>query len=195
MSARRPTFSWRSIPWSAPPTERLVWPAPKLAGMSEPQDPHVLEAGHAPTPFTAYEIRRGCPPGRTVRVLVEPSDGPSSLRMNRFGEGDETGAWHESQDLAADGSARGPVEREWVTWLELQRHASFPADQTVIRPETIVTALGRRECLCYSVVRDGGGTSTFWFDPMLPGMPIRYSSEVDGRQTMVVTLIANDMPA
>ena len=54
-------------------------------------DPHVLEPGHAPTPFTAEEIRRGCPPGRTIRMLVEIEGVEPAYRVNRFVGCDEAG--------------------------------------------------------------------------------------------------------
>lgn len=38
------------------------------------EDPRVVQPGHAQTPFTADEIREGCPTGRTIGLLVEPPD-------------------------------------------------------------------------------------------------------------------------
>ncbi len=37
----------------------------------QPADPHILHPDHAPTPFTADEIRTGCPAGRTVTMAVD----------------------------------------------------------------------------------------------------------------------------
>jgi len=47
-------------------------------------DPHVLVPGTAPTPLTADEIRAGSAEGRTITLLVEPAEGPSWQRVNRF---------------------------------------------------------------------------------------------------------------
>ena len=55
-------------------------------------DPYVLGPGLLPTPFTADEIRAGCPDGRTIRLLVEPARGESFVRVDRFTLGDDRGA-------------------------------------------------------------------------------------------------------
>ena len=151
--------------------------------MNEPID-------HAPTPFTADEIRAGCPPGRTVQLLIEPAGGEPQLRMHRFAESDAEGAWYETQDLTMDGTPLGELGRQWVTWAELQSHASFPAEGTEIGEEVLETELGRHACLRYTV-RNGEEVRTFWFDRALPGMPIRYATEVGGRVTVTVTMVAN----
>ena len=49
-------------------------------------DPHQLRPDHLPTPFSADEIRVGCP-GRTVRSLVTPAGRYACLRYtNRDGD-------------------------------------------------------------------------------------------------------------
>ena len=51
--------------------------------MSYADDPHVLSPDLLPTPFSADEIRDGCPAGRTCRTLVEPADAkPSDARLS-----------------------------------------------------------------------------------------------------------------
>src|SRR5688500_4138556 len=47
-------------------------------------DPHVLEDGHAPTPFLLEEIRMGSPVGRTIRVLVEVDGVEPYVRVQRY---------------------------------------------------------------------------------------------------------------
>jgi len=56
------------------------------------RDPHVLAPGQAPTPFSADEIRGGCPAGRTIRLRVVMVGETPFLRVSRFVECDETGA-------------------------------------------------------------------------------------------------------
>ena len=152
-------------------------------------DPHVMAPGHAPTPFTADEIRRACPVGRTVRLLIEPADGPPVHRLSRFVRCDERGATVEVSGVGADGEPDGPPDVDEVLWLDLQRHASFPADRTAIESETIETPLGAQECRRYTVT--GGATKqVFWFAVDLPGMPIRYLTEEDGGVVQTVTVVA-----
>lgn len=134
--------------------------------MTDP-DAHVLAPGLAPTPFTAAEIRAGCPEGR-VSVVRHP-DGLVAIR---FAEGDEEGAWIEDTPVDEEGRPAGEVERERSTWLELQEHAAFPAEHTTIDRVELLGPLDQRRCLRYRV-RRGDATLLFWFAVDLPGMPIR----------------------
>ena len=134
--------------------------------MTDP-DPHVLAPGLAPTPFTAAEIRAGCPAGRVSVVRT-----PAGLTAIRFAEDDEEGAWIEDTPLDEHGRPCGPVERERSTWLELQEHAAFPAEHTTIDRVELLGHLEQRRCLRYTV-RRGEATLVFWFAVDLPGMPIR----------------------
>jgi hypothetical protein len=156
-------------------------------------DAHILAAGHAPTPFTADEIRDGCPEGRTVRLLVESEVAEPFIRINRFADCDDDGAIIEQWHLTAGGEPAGEIQRHRSTWLELQSHASFPADLTTIAPDTIVSPLGEIECLRYTVT-DGTSVNTFWFAPSAPGMPVKYRGEDDGRVTGTVTVVSNESP-
>lgn len=159
----------------------------------EPSDPHVLGPGLLPTPFTADEIRQGCPDGRLIRLRIEADGQLVGFRTNRFSAGDADGATLESQRFAADGTETGPPEADRVTWRQLQAHAAFPAASTTRLAETIETPLGMNECLRYTRV-DGDEVSTFWFARALPGMPIRFESEAGGRVTSRVTMIESSMP-
>ncbi|MEN2741776.1 hypothetical protein ABCS02_28660 [Microbacterium sp. X-17] len=134
--------------------------------MTDP-DPYVLAPGLAPTPFTAAEIRAGCPEGR-VSVVRHPD----RLVAIRFAEGDDEGAWIEDTPLDEEGRPAGEVERERSTWLELQEHAAFPAEHTTIDRVELLGPLAQRRCLRYRV-RRGDATLVFWFAVDLPGMPIR----------------------
>ena len=96
------------------------------------RDPHVLEPGQAPTPFTADEIRQGCPAGRTIRLRVEAVGQTPFHRVSRFVECDEAGATMERARLSLDGVPLGEPEVDRVTWRDLQAHASFPANDTTI---------------------------------------------------------------
>ena len=156
-------------------------------------DPHVLGPGLLPTPFTADEIRRGCPDGRLIRLLVEIDGREPFVRTNRFVGGDAEGSTIESQRLTLDGEALGEVEAARTTWLQLQAHASFPADSTTRAAEMIETPLGSQDCLRYTRT-EGAEVSTFWFARSAPGMPIRYQFEEAGRVTSRVTMTENVLP-
>ena len=87
----------------------------------------------------------------------------------------------------------GPAEASRSTWLELQGHASFPADRTDIKPETIDIPLGVLDCLRYTV-SDGSKVDTLWFAREAPGMPVKYIRHEAGRMVSSVKMIANTMP-
>jgi len=157
-------------------------------------DPHILGPGLLPTPFTADEIRAGCPDGRLIRLLVEVDGQEPFHRTNRFVGGDVEGATLESQRLALDGRPLGEVDAARTTWYQLQAHASFPAATTTRAAETIETPLGTNECLRYTQT-DGTTVSTFWFAKAAPGMPIRYQAEESGRVTSRVTMIESSVPS
>jgi hypothetical protein len=159
----------------------------------DPGDPHVLEPGRAPTPFTADEIRHGCPAGRTIRLRVDVPGETSILRVNRFLDCDASGATMERTRLSLDGDPLGAPEAARVTWRDLQDHASFPADRTTIESERIDTAIGELDCLRYTV-RDGSTEEVFWFARELPGMPIQYLTREAGDVVTTVAVVDNQMP-
>ncbi|MGV8965821.1 MAG: hypothetical protein ACOH2F_06035 [Cellulomonas sp.] len=130
-----------------------------------------------PTPFTADEIRSGCPDGRTVRTRDEEG----TVAVSRYVDGDVDGATLESWTEAPDGTPPSEHARTRVTWHQLQQHAAFPTDGTIVREEAIMTPLGELECARYDV-----GDLTFWFDLHRPGMPVRY-----GRAGSMTTMIAD----
>ena len=150
-------------------------------------DPHVLAPGQAPTPFTADEIRDGCPAGRTITLKIFQGEA-AFLRINRYVDCDEDGAVIERSRLTLDGSPVGEPESERETWAELQAHASFLADVTTIDDDRIETALGALDCLRYTV-RDGDTEQVFWFAKDLPGMPIHFQTKADGEVVSTVSVI------
>lgn len=150
-------------------------------------DPNVLHPGHAPTPFTADEIRAGCPLGRTITLSVD-GDGGSFLRTIRFLAVDADGADQESLATTKEGERLGEPSTARTSWVELQEHASFPSDATVIEVEALNTPLGRLECRVYEVDQDGE-KSRFWFAVDRPGMPVKIQTHVGERVTSTVTMI------
>jgi hypothetical protein len=150
----------------------------------------MLDPSHAPTPFTADEIRRGSPIGKTIALRVEPEREAAHTRINRFVSCDEKGATIERRRVPNDGEAHDPGETRQATWLDLQAHASFPAEQTTIEPEALETPMGTLACLRYTV-REGTTVHTFWFANELPGMPVKSTTVRQGRVISTVTMVRN----
>ena len=142
-------------------------------------DPHILQPGHAPTPFTAAEIREGCPAGRTVGVLIEPRDGDPYLTINTFVKVDEEGANTEVKSLTMDGEEIDPPVEVRSRWEDLQAHASFPAEQTEIAVDTLETPMGELRCKKYTVT-DGPTSDNYWFAVEKPGMPVKVETVAPG---------------
>jgi hypothetical protein len=156
-------------------------------------DPHRLRPDHLPTPFSAAEIRAGCPAGRTVRSLVVLPGQDPYVRVVRFTQVDEEGADQESWTETPDGTRLTEHERRRSTWLEFQGHASMPADSTEIAEETIDIPAGRFDCLRYTT-RDGDTVSTFWFARSAPGMPLKFEERANGELVFSSTATENAMP-
>ncbi|TDW86586.1 hypothetical protein [Kribbella sp. VKM Ac-2566] len=152
------------------------------------EDSHVLEAGHAPTPFTAAEIRDATTVGKSITRRVESVGAEPFLLISTYVECDESGATLERSQRSLDGAPLGEPQVMKTTWLDLQRHASFTADGTTIEPERIETAIGALDCLRYTV-RDGGTDEIFWFATSLPGMPIQQLTRTDGRIVASVSVV------
>lgn len=144
-------------------------------------DPFLVHPDHAPTPYTADQIRQGCPPGRTVTTRTETPDDPADLSTTVFLETDEVGAIIEAGGV-----------RHRVSWADLQAHASFPAERTTITEDVVETPLGEMECICYRVVADGSVTS-FWFAKKRPGMPVRSVTESGGSVVSTSVVVADDV--
>jgi hypothetical protein len=149
-------------------------------------DPHELGEGLLPTPFTADEIRQGCPAGRTIRLRVEPASGTPYVRVNRFVECDAEGATIESWVVGDDGEQVG-LAADRSSWLDLQRHAAFPVVGTTVTDEPLELRFGLFACRVYT--RAGG--ARFLFATDLPGMPVRYEIP-DGEGGVAVTEMVAD---
>jgi len=157
-------------------------------------DPYVPGPGLLPTPFSAGELRAGCPDGRVIRMRIESEGRLVAWRLNRFRDGDADGTTIESQQFDADGEPLGPAAPERMTWRELQGHASFEAARTVRAPDVIETPIGVLDCLRYTVTDDDGTVEDFWFAVAIAGMPIRFRSVVGDRVTSEVIVVENHVP-
>ena len=150
--------------------------------MALPPESHRLRPDHLATPFSADQIRDGCPVGRLISVRhEEPGAAPTYLQI-RFIQADVDGATHALTPTDADGLPIGPSVEGRSTWLELQGHASQPADRTTCEETTIDLAWGAEPCWKY-VVTEPDGETRFWFAQRLPGMPVVVESWEHGRLT------------
>jgi len=140
--------------------------------MALPPDTHRLQPDHLPTPFSATQIREGCPLGRIILLREETPGDPSTHRQIRFVEVDPDGAVQEYRACDAGGRPSGEAACRRSGWIDLQRHASQPADATLVDEVELELPFGTFACWRYTVSASGV-ERRFWFARALPGMPVQ----------------------
>jgi hypothetical protein len=147
-----------------------------------------LRPDHAPTPYTAEEIRNACPEGRTDTLRIERGKETWTHTMT-FLKCDAEGTDVESTNILADGTTKTTKDR--LTWVDFQAQASFPEIDTKITDETIETPAGKFECRVYTVRKREGDPAVFrlYFAKNLAGHPIKMTIEEDGKATLTMTLV------
>jgi hypothetical protein len=160
--------------------------------MSLPPDANRIRPDDLPTPFSATDIRAGCPLGRTIRLRSEAPGGEPTFRRIRFVEVDADGAVQEFQPTDAGGAPIGEPARHRSTWAELQQHASQPAAATLVDEVDLALPFGTEACWRYTV---GGGdeSATFWFAKARPGMPVQVERQADGGLVSRSVVIADEV--
>lgn len=154
-----------------------------------------LQEDHAPTPFTADQIRKGCPSGRTSTFFTESEADGRGFLVIRFERADAEGVTTtvEFLDEQRQRIRASPMQR--ATWGELQRHASFPLATTTVRDEVVEVPAGRFACLVYEVSEPSEGadvTTRYDFARALPGMPVRVLKSRGGRVVSRQELVTDE---
>ena len=161
--------------------------------MALPPESHRLRPDHLPTPFSADQIRDGCPTGRLIAIRDEEPGAAPTYRQIRFIQTDADGATQAFTPAGAQGAPIGPTVERRSTWLELQGHASQTAEHTTCEEATIDLAWGPEPCWLY-VVTTPDGEMRFWFARRLPGMPVVVESWEHGRLTGRSEVVASSTP-
>lgn len=154
------------------------------------EDPRRLKPDHAPTPYTADEIRDACPEGR-VSVFRTEGKGKVAISTITFLKCDEKGAEMEFS-VGPENAPPLQTNRNTAAWKDLQAHASFPEKVTKITEETIEIPAGKFDCWVYTVTQISDGKEakrTFHFAKSLAGPPVKMVSEKDGKVESTMTLV------
>jgi hypothetical protein len=159
--------------------------------MPLPPESHRLRPDHLPTPFSAAQIRAGCPPGRTIRIREDAVGEEPRFRRIVFVEADAETSVQQLQPTDADGRPIGEATLGRSSWLDLQRHASQPADATTVREVALDLPFGTFDCWLYTVLRPDAKLR-FWFAKELAGMPVQVEEWVDGALASRTLMVAND---
>jgi hypothetical protein len=152
----------------------------------KPAKTNRMEPGYAPTPFSAEEIRSGCPKGRKIVFQVEMFGKPLIFRTTEFVSVNQEGTVMETVTKGSDGKHIGKRQMVIAKWKELQAHASFPEARTEIRVEKYTTPAGTFDCWLYTVKESKDGKANvkrLWFALSLPGPPVCYEETANGRLT------------
>lgn len=158
-----------------------------------PPETNRLKPDHAPTPFSADEIRAGCPPGRVITWRVTATDLPAPMLQTFTFDESKTGkAVFRATMTTEDGAPKGAARTASVAWKDLQAHASYPAARTTITGERIETEGGTFDCWLYTV-RDAANPDHLeteaWFAKDLPGPPVRLKQYAEGKVVRTMELL------
>lgn len=153
-----------------------------------------MSTAHAPTPFTAAQIRAATSEGRTYTFEVT-SDGKTMYRKLTFHDVSDAGASFDAVNLDAQRTPLGPPQSQPVTWDELESHARYPAAHTRIEVASVEVPAGRFDCKLYVVEEQteaGPKQTRAWFAKALPGAPVRHEVRVAGEITSTMVLVAHE---
>ena len=168
---------------SAPPRE-VKTETPEIDTTQEavpPPDPEPL-AKKGPVlaaPFTWEQIRAATKSGRTYRYRVEMPGKPARERLLTFTKVDDDGC----EIFTGSGE---PKRKGWVS---LQKDEEFPKERSKTYEESIKIPGGKFDCVVYEVRGKDGEVSTYYFAKSLPGAPVLFWSEVDGKRVRTTTLL------
>lgn len=156
---------------------------PKPGAKADPKAPPPEEkkpkGAVYPAPFTAEQIRDATKEGRTYRFKVEvPNKSPKEYAIT-FRKVDKGGA---ELFTGSDSPKR-------MGWLALQQDAEFPKEKVSTRREKLKTPAGKFDCIVYAVEGDDGEVFTYYFAKKLPGAPVFFYVERNGKRLRTTTLI------
>ena len=166
---------------SAPPPKTETPEIDTTQEAVPPPDPEpIVKKGPVyPAPFSWEEIRAATKAGRTYRFRVEMPGKPARERVLTFTKVDDDGC-------EIFGGTGEPKRRGWVA---LQKDEEFPKDRVKAYEESIKIPAGKFDCMVYEVRGKDGEVSTYYFAKSLPGAPVLFWSEVDGKRVRTTTLL------
>lgn len=126
---------------------------------------------YAPPPFPAQLIRAATGEGRSWHFRTTEPGKPATERLLRFAEVGAEGAAFESVAMV-NGASSGAPQRQQVSWEDLEGHAHYAENATVVDDAVVEVPAGRFRCVRYTVKGEGGARMVAWFAATLPGPPV-----------------------
>lgn len=168
---------------------------PSLEARWPSAEERTLRDGHAPTPFTADQIRDGCRSGRRSTFFTESEADGRGFLVFLFEGADAEGVTFTVEFLDEKRQPKRVPQGMRTTWQELQSHASFPSGRTTVRDEIVDVPAGAFACLVYEVTESDTGedvTTRYDFARSLPGMPVRVVKTRGGRVVSRQELVTDE---
>ncbi len=170
----------------------LAYPFPVNDNL--PPSSHRLDEDNHPTPFSADQIREACGPGRRNVYRVTAAGSDPYINTWWFEDGDAEGADIVSVNSKVDGSPISGPNRRRSTWLELQRHASYPVATTTVSTVRVTTHAGEYDAWCFQSEEEDGTVTNASFARDLPGPPVLIVAEKAGEVVFRSELIEVHSP-
>ena len=121
--------------------------------------------------------------GRRYTFRSTAAGGAPELQVVEYTKVTPTGFAFVAKRLTTDGQLIGESRSSEGTWDALVGHATYPASDTVITEATIDTAIGKMNCILYTVTTEtdnGHQVTRAYFARELPGAPVRHEVHVNG---------------
>jgi hypothetical protein len=153
-------------------------------------DARRMRPEHAPTPFTADQIREACPVGRRSTFRVEMPGRAPFLQTFHFTAADAKGAEVTFTIRDEGGRMLGEPTTSKSAWRGFQSHASYPAEQTTITEGEETLPAGTFRGFLYRV-EDAETSTEAFFARDLPGPPVRMVRSREGAVELSMTLVTS----
>lgn len=162
-----------------------------------PDDGTPLADGTLPRPFTALQLHDAFPAGTRIRFLVDQPGQPQIEERSTFLDCTAESTTVATEDRVA-GADAPEVGHTTYTWTELMNHAAFPAAATHRFSGVITVPVGRFDAWVYEVTAPGDDgvpeLSRYWFAKTMPGPPVLYTVEREGKETLRLQLVERAAP-
>lgn len=149
------------------------------AGASPPPA-EPARAAIAPQLFTVEQLRAGCPQGRVMEIRMEADGKPTAIEHMEVTAVDPEQATIRSISRDEAGAVLSD-KTATVKWVDLHAHGAFPADATTFEDRVSVTVPAGTFTARLYTVKAGELIRRFWFAVDLPGPPVQFTSERDGK--------------
>jgi hypothetical protein len=158
-------------------------PAPKSPPPAPKTEAPAPATGFAPMLFTVEQLRAGNAKGRRIELRMELDGKPTTTEHWEFTAVDDTNATIHAITRDFEGQIIAD-QTGTSTWVELHKHGQFPAATTTFEDNVSITVpAGTFTTRLYTVKADGA-TRRVWFATDLPGPPVQFTTEKDGKVVM-----------